>query len=279
MESLENISYKTIDFMTDLTKEKIEKKLERTTGQTVALVFGYILVIFGAVILIPTILMPIFLVPIIIALIMIGVGAMLLWIGYRTKIPIPGKSIQSVNRLSFNRHDILESTNWSRRKYIVDKDNTYYLKISNWGKFLAIDTLHLLIRKKLEDLGFVIVEDVAPDENVVRDSIRSKVYSIEAGIKAEKTFKKYLTEIFILEEITGMESGNKADLMFPILSDIAITVSSRYYAKKYLDISENFQQINDYIAELINKLNAEEVDVSLITIEKTSSLKQENKHV
>jgi len=95
-------------------------------------------------------------------IILFGVPAtILLIIGYREpreKLEYTRPEIKGT--LSFRRHDILKSTNWSRSRFNVLEDYTFYLKIKSWPNYLTIDTLHFLIKSKLEEMGYKIIENV-----------------------------------------------------------------------------------------------------------------------
>ncbi|MHA1231851.1 MAG: hypothetical protein ACTSPQ_14485 [Candidatus Helarchaeota archaeon] len=130
---------------------------------------------------------------------LLAIALPLLIIGHRTRKISPPPKLKRRTGLSFKRHDILTISNWDRLRDKIQNDHSFYVRIIKWGDLLTVDEFHLLIKTKLEDLGFEIIENISIEDALRSSPIRNNTYYIVAGLKGVKniikTLNKFLSKL------------------------------------------------------------------------------------
>jgi len=87
--------------------------------------------------------------------------------------------------------------------------------------------------------------------------LRGNVFSIEAGIKAQKDMRIKAIEIYIYEEIIGIKQNNGYGENIPILAEYVLTIGIKCFSIQNNLALEDFNKLKDFISEKLKNFETE----------------------
>jgi len=129
------------------------------------------------------------------------------------------------------------------------------MKVANWGNYLLPDTIHLLFKGKLEDLGFEIKENLFINDAIKNSPLRSNVTIVEAGLKGEKKISNRKVEFFLLEELINYKLPSDSSPTIPLIAEMALTIGIRTSeSSKSTEIEMLYNEAKSFLTKLLSVL-------------------------